>query len=511
MQQPTEQQPTDDLAVAMARAKRRFPGSAVDAAYPMGWPVYTVRLALTVLAEQEIATVARYLLQLAALGAAEPFEFSRLLGLSDKFLAGAAAELLSKELVVQRPDRQLEITESGRKALAAGGRSWSPQREYLTVPFDPITRRILDIGSGGLLYPDNAGKTGLFLLPQSGDKPRLTELPLADIQNYARYETELKPEEIVEVAEIRHREIRLRYRSDLTVVKLTAGGSSQPTFAVFQGREYLEAETLALQRLAEAGVNLTPEEYTLDAVQWSPSPEASPEEIRLMAAVREDDQAVRAVEQSIVEAEVAQQDTADDQERQQLARQVEELAAERNDLARHLAASEERLRAQTGGAVRILKTGEHRPLLLRAIDTAAVEITIVSAFITPEAFDREIRRQLFQALKREVRVRIAWGLGATGRGREVERKRTRGQAALAPLVDSARKAGLAHLLTVKRTETHQKFILCDDKFVAQGSFNWLSNRGESATRYNAEQEASEYSERPDAVARWQEQAAALFR
>ena len=510
MQQPTEQQPTDDLAVAMARAKRRFPGSAVDAAYPMGWPVYTVRLALTVLAEQEIATVARCLLQLAALGAAEPSEFSRLLGLSDKFLAGAGAELLSKELVVQRPDRQLEITESGRKALEAGGRSWSPQREYLTVPFDPITRRILDIGSGVLLYPDNAGKTGLFLLPRSGDKPRLTELPLADIRDYARYETELQSSEIVEVAEIHNRDARLRYRSDLTVVKLTAGGSSQPTFAAFRGREYLEAETLALQRLAEAGVNLTPEEYTLDAVQWSPSPVASPEEIQLMAAVREDDQAVRAVEQSIVEAEVAQQDTADDQERQQLARRVEELEAERNDLARRLAASEERLRAQTGGAVRILKTGDHRPLLLRAIDTAAVEITIVSAFINPKAFNCVICGKLGQALQRGVRVRIAWGLGHTRRDSEAVRKQTQGRAALAPLEERARKDGLSHLLTVKRTETHQKFILCDDKFVAHGSFNWLSylpNRGD----FGPEREGSDYSERPVDVARWQEQAAALFR
>jgi len=509
------QQPTDDLAVAMARAKRRFPGAAVAAAYPMGWPVYTVRLALTVLAEQEIATVARCLLQLAAWGAAEPSEFSRLLGLSDKFLAGAAAELLSKELVVQHPDRQLEITEPGRKALAAGGRSWSPQREYLTVPFDPIARRILDIGSGVLLYPDNAGKTGLFLLPQSGDKPRLTELPLDAIRNYAHYEPELRSKEIVGVVEIHNRDARLRYRSDLTVVKLTASAGGQPTFAVFQGREYLEAETVALQRLVEAGVNLTPEEYTLDAVQWSPSPGASPEEIRLMAAVREDDQAVRAVEQSIVEAEVARQDTADDQERQKLARQMEELEAERDDLARRLAAREEQLSAQTDGALRILKTGDHRPLLLRAIDTAAVEITIVSAFINPKAFNNVICDKLFQALQRGVQVRIAWGFGTTdrgrGRGREVERNRTRGQEALAPLEAMARKAGLAHLLTVKRTETHQKFILCDDKFVARGSFNWLSYRGDYGPVPNAEQEGSDYSERPDDVARWKKQAAALFR
>lgn len=504
------QQPANDLAVALARAKRRFPEHTVFAAYPMGWPVYTVRLTLTVLTEQEIATVARYLLRLAASGAAEPSQFSRLMGLSDKFIAGAAAELLSKELVVQRPDRQLEITAAGRKALAAGGRSWSPQREYLTVPFDPITRQILDLDPDGLLYSDNAGKTGLFLLPQSGNKPRLSELPLEDIRNYARYEPELNPTEIVEVAEIHNRDARLRYRNDLTVVRLTAGGSGQPAFAAFHGREYLESETIALQRLAEAGVNLTPDEYTLDNVQWSPSPGANSEETRLLEAVREDDRAVRAVEQSIVEAEVARQDTADDRERVEYARRLKELEQERNDLARRLAASEARLSAQTGGAVRILKTGEHRPLLLRAIDTATAELTIVSAFISPEALDGEISRKLFQALKRGVRVRIAWGLGATGRNREANRKRTRGQVALAPLEESARKAGLAHLLTIKLTETHQKFILCDAEFVAQGSFNWLSHRGDFGPGNNAEQEASEYSERPDAVARWQKQAAALF-
>lgn len=477
----------------------------------MGWPVYAVRLTLTVLSEQEIATVARYLLQLAALGAAEPSEFSRLLGLSDKFIAGAAAELLNKDLAVQRPDRQLEITELGRKALAAGGLSWSPQREYLTVPFDPITRKILDLDPSGLLNPDDAGKTGLFLLPQSGDKPRLTELTLQDIRDYARYEPEPQSKEIVEVAEIHNRDVRLRYRNDLTVVRLTAAAGGQPTFATFRGREYLEGETVALQRFAEAGAILTPDEYILDDVRWSPSPGASPEETQLLAEVREDYRAVLAVEQSIVEAEVARQDMADDREREEQSRHLEELETERNDRARRLAASEEQLRAQTGGAEWILKTGEHRPLLLSAIDSATVELTIVSAFVAPEAFDRELRRKLFQALKRGVEVRIAWGLGTTGRGREADRKRTRGREALAPLEKSAKQAGLTHLLTVKRTETHQKLIICDDKFVVRGSFNWLSYRGESATGSNAEQEGSEYSERPDAIARWQEQAAALFR
>ena len=66
-----------------------------------------LRLTLTVLAEHEISTAARYILRLAGLGPTPPTEFSRLLGLPEKFVAGAAAELLGGELVTQRPDLKL--------------------------------------------------------------------------------------------------------------------------------------------------------------------------------------------------------------------------------------------------------------------------------------------------------------------------------------------------------------------------------------------------------------------
>ena len=115
-------QPGDDIAIAMARARRRFPGWDVDACYPICWPVYIVRLTLTVLEEHEISTVARYILRLTGLEPRQPAELSRLLGLSQKFVAGAAAELIGGELAVQRPDLNLEITERGQ----TDSRQWRP-------------------------------------------------------------------------------------------------------------------------------------------------------------------------------------------------------------------------------------------------------------------------------------------------------------------------------------------------------------------------------------------------
>ena len=61
---------------------------------------------------------------------------------------------------------------------------------------------------------------------------------------------------------------------------------------------------------------------------------------------------------------------------------------------------------------------------------------------------------------------------------------------------------------MKRAETHEKYIICDDLFCALGSFNWLSYRGER-TRDNR-RESSFYTERTEDIAIWKENAATLF-
>ena len=67
------------------------------------------------------------------------------------------------------------------------------------------------------------------------------------------------------------------------------------------------------------------------------------------------------------------------------------------------------------------------------------------------------------------------------------------------------EADLRDILVVQRIETHQKFIICDDKFCAVGSFNWLSYRGEGPR-----QESSHYSERTEEIAQWRSEADLLF-
>lgn len=498
----------DEIAIAKARAKRRFPDYQVDAAYPVGWPVYTVRLTLTVLEKQEISVVARYILRLAALGATEPSEFSRSLGLPDKFIAGAAAELLSGELAQQRPDLKLEITDQGKKALKDGGLSWSPQRKYMLVPFDPITRQVLDIDTSNLMYCDDAQKSGIFVIPAGNGKPRMSELRIESIREYARHEEGIKETEITDVAEINNRDARLRYRQDITVIKLTPAAGGAPFFAAFRGLEYLEEATINLQRLANSGVALVPEEFEQSPVSsWMQPRNATASENSLLSAINEADLAVNEADLSIAEAQNTQPDARNIGDNEELARTLSQLNSEKAELAHRLAEMERQLTEQTNGEIRLIKTEEHRPLLLNAIDQSQSQLTLVSAWIGADAFDHELRGKLRRAMERGVAVRIAWGLG-TRRGPETARNLARGNAALDQLTRSIPNK-LRDQLNVKRTETHEKFIICDDRFCVWGSFNWLSYRGAIDRGYR--RETSFYSERPDDLALWQANADSLFR
>ena len=91
----------DDVA---ARAKRRFPDHKVDIPFRVCLPVYELRLKVTEVAEDELSTPARFVLQLSSLKVTQPADIGRMLGMSQNYVASAAAELLAENLVTQSPD-----------------------------------------------------------------------------------------------------------------------------------------------------------------------------------------------------------------------------------------------------------------------------------------------------------------------------------------------------------------------------------------------------------------------
>ncbi|MDE2937377.1 MAG: hypothetical protein OXR67_00435 [Chloroflexota bacterium] len=497
----------DELNDVAARAKRRFPDHRVDVPFRVCLPVYELRLKVTEIAEDELSTPARFVLQLSNLKVTQPAEIGRMLGMSQNYVAGAAAELLGENLVTQSPGAGIGITDPGRQVLRDRGRTRRPRNKHIRVPYDPLSRRILDTDVQRLLDRDEVRKDGLFIPSTKPRRPRLGNVRIDQVRDYERfYGRQRDRVEILEISDIK--DVRLKYRNDVILVKLDAVNSDKSLFAAFQAQQYLEEESAYLQRLADSGIDLVPDDLKADQfTDWIRPQAFSQEESSLLQEIDDLDQEVTDADRAVAEARATQGTTQDEKERSDLEAQIKTLESEKLQLEQLLEERESKLTSITEGQIRLIKTEEHRQLLMTAIGNASAELTLVSAWIDPYAFDDEVCRLLAAAIGRGVHVRIAWGLGVRKRGAEASRNREKGNAVLSRLRDLIPRDLRDHL-TTKIAETHEKFIVCDHNFCAWGSFNWLSYRGERDSGYR--RETSSYSERLDDIGLWKARADELF-
>ena len=498
----------NELVDAAARAKRRFPDHKVDIPFRVCLPVYELTLKVTEVAEDELSTTARYVLQLSNLRVTQPADIGRMLGMSQSYVASAAAELLGDNLATQLPSLDIGITDLGRQALRDGGRTSRPHNKHIRVPYDHLTRRILDIDVKQLLDRDEVRKDGLFIPPTDTRRPRLSNIRIDEVRGYERfYGRQRDRVEILEVSDIK--DVRIKYRNDVILVKLDAENADKSLFAAYQAQQYLEEESASLQRLADRGKGLVPEELKIDPfADWLQPQTFSQEESNLLKEIDYLDLEVTEAEKAVEEARATQGTTQDADERADLEARIKVLESDKLEMGKLLEEREHQLTSVTEGQIRLIRTEEHRHLLLTAIGNSCSEITLVSAWIDPYAFDEEVCRMLAAAIGRGTHVRIAWGLGVNKRGPEASRNREKGNAVLSSLRDLI-PADLRGSLTTKIAETHEKFIICDDQFCAWGSFNWLSYRGVRDSGYR--RETSSYSERYNDISLWKARADELFK
>ena len=494
-----------DLAGVRARVKRRFQDYDVEFAYPACLPVYDVRLRVVEQEVGQLSTAASFVLRLANVPVTDVDEIRHLLGLSEGDLVTTAAELLSASLVVQRPDRGIRITELGCAVLKEAGRTYRPRNRHPRVPYDPLIRSVADIGLDDLVEMQEVRKQGLFVAPTRPRRPRLGQIRLAEVQTYEeQFSRARQSVEILQVSDIK--DIRLRYRTDMILAKLLHRQSQAELYVAYRAQQYLERESEAIQRLAASGVDLVPKDIRPAAGESSvPRTWLSPEESALVGDIDELDRALGETDAEVADAEASRSATQDERERAALEKTIEELTAQKRELRGELGNRERKLQELSRGGARAVRTEEHRPLLLNAARAAESELTIASAWINSRALDDELCRALAEAVRRGVTVRIAWGMGTVGR--EAQRNKIKGDEALEGLERKIARRDRRRLI-VKRTETHEKFVICDDKFCVCGSFNWLSYRGQLDDAYR--RETSLYLERREYVELLKANAAVLF-
>ena len=397
----------NELVAVTSRAKRRFPDHTLDNVYPVCVPIYELRLLVTTLSEDTLSTSARYILRLLNAGVTQPDEIGRILGLQGNYVAGAASELLGKELVVQGIDNGLRMTDAGKQCLQDGGSTMRPRNLSLRVPYDPLTKKVLDIDPEILLDRDVVRKNGLFVIPVNPQPPRLNSIRVEEVRDSARGDPRFQgPREILEVSDIKDH--KLRYLNDVVLVKMDAQFPQASTFAVYRTLQYLDEESTEVQRLADLGRDMVPEESKKETSQpWTSSTSISSEERDLLLAIDELDRAVDEKDWEAAEARETRNSTQDVRERAEMESYIRTLEEERDSLQGQLVEQVAQHTALTKGETRLIRTEEHRHLLLEAIGKSTSKLTLVSPWIDSFAFDEEVRRAIADAIRRGTTVRIA--------------------------------------------------------------------------------------------------------
>ncbi len=130
-------------------------------------------------------------------------------------------------------------------------------------------------------------------------------------------------------------------------------------------------------------------------------------------------------------------------------------------------------------APKILNTYEHRPILIKALREAKKQVVIVSPWIKNDATDSELRGEIRKTMSRKVKVVICYGIS-----NKIEQDVKKAINLLNELKED--KAISKYLSLVKLGNTHEKVLVCDDKFTVITSFNWLSFKGDPKKGFRQE-------------------------
>ncbi len=115
-----------------------------------------------------------------------------------------------------------------------------------------------------------------------------------------------------------------------------------------------------------------------------------------------------------------------------------------------------------------------------AIGNAKERLVIVSAFISSTVVNQKLLEGLKSAVERGVSLWIQYGMDGDPKQSSREWKRQLSR------LKKLRKQFPQQIFIDPKGNTHEKILICDDRFVAVGSFNWLSYPGASARRKRKE-------------------------
>jgi len=123
----------------------------------------------------------------------------------------------------------------------------------------------------------------------------------------------------------------------------------------------------------------------------------------------------------------------------------------------------------------------HRNLLLNSLNEAQETLVILSGWATEYAINLEFKNLIRNCLDRGVQIYIGYGYQIKKNGKKISSvKKLETESIFKELQEWCAEYKKEGRINVWYYPNHSKVLICDKKYIVCGSFNWLSNIGNSA-------------------------------
>jgi hypothetical protein len=424
---------------AAALIKRRFgdlrPGLQLLGVVDAAVPVTIVRVDVLAQERKDLPLLEEFILRFVHSGVANIDELAGLLGLQRDQVITAAAELISKGNLIQKPNGALSLTELGKEA-ARDLASVQPVLSQLSVQFDRVLWSIQDYPRSSLIKKRDAQDEGRELLPaKKRSRVSLVDLPVERFNELVDSRSDrTRGVEVLRVRKIAAQAQHLFMPAELLVYGDPASGQVELGLCI-------DGDLRPEHGLEFAASNAV-EKIGISVAKPEPRPTLEPEL---------EEQRVSSEQIEVMKAAAGTGQPAADAGTPPLP--VAELP------------------------VRSVDVFEHPELLEKALNQSATRLLIISPWVKGAVVNTNFIAALERRLRAGVKVHIGHGIGNDDSGSD--------EFALRKLHNLANRFR-SNFNLVRLENTHAKILIFDDVWV-NTSFNWLSFRGDPNRTFRMEE------------------------
>ena len=433
--------------------------------YKAAFPVYRIDSELIIQRKKELGLIQEFCLKYIKAGAKNVNNLTNFLGLDEKVIISNLLDLHHLDIVNYRFDSKLvSLTSKGIEILEKNNFNVPQSLDY-TFLVDGLT---CEYQINQRLDKIDRIKNNSHIIPFVSSKPTIDNINIKLVKNTINKQQQLNKSsyldgEILSIKGIDKVE-KLYRKLNVLVFGNDKGEYELQVYDINKRKENYETK---LMSMLKSNFKIIPTlEYDSEIYDANGSLLNNDTIEKLVFKEDSLDENIHDLEQKVEEAENV--DVSNEEEYLSKTMQIQELTEE----------LEKERRKQKSKPI-LINTYEHRPILIRALKEAKKQVVIVSPWIKETATDYELRAEIQKTIERNVKVVICYGISkkidedvnyAVGLLRKLKENKIYGK----------------NLALILLGNTHEKLLICDDKFTVITSFNWLSFKGDKNRGFRQE-------------------------